>query len=525
VRVVPKLRILREQEHVVSVAVIPAFTLPTASSTTSYLGEGGGFTFAPELAISRGIGGLRLGLDLGYRLRDEKRFADLQVGQELFTHLGVGYRLHDVGVPLELDASVHAALGLDRPLARSTETPVELLGGATYDVWGPLQAFVDVGGGVVRGFGAPVVRVIAGVRYAPRAPVAPSDRDGDGIPDTVDQCPDAAEDKDGFEDDDGCPDLDNDHDGIPDVADKCPDAAEDKDGFEDDDGCPDLDNDQDGIPDADDKCPNVAGPKDHQGCPILDRDKDGIEDSADKCPDVAGIAALQGCPEPDTDGDGILDKEDLCPTVKGVASAKGCPDADGDGIVDNDDACPKDAGLAAFKGCPDRDHDGIPDNVDKCPDEPETINGFQDDDGCPDKGESKVKITATKVEILDKVYFDTDKSTIQKRSFGLLSQVAAILRANPQVTQVRVEGHTDSQGQDAHNLQLSKDRAAAVRTYLLGKGIDEARLVSEGYGKTRPAADNATAKGREKNRRVEFTILDIDGKPVASEPTPPAPAR
>jgi len=108
------------------------------------------------------------------------------------------------------------------------------------------------------------------VPVAASAPT-PSDRDGDGIPDSVDRCPDAPEDFDGFEDQDGCPDLDNDHDGIPDAADRCPNEPEDFDGFEDSDGCPDLDNDGDGIADALDHCPNEPetrnGVDDEDGCP------------------------------------------------------------------------------------------------------------------------------------------------------------------------------------------------------------------------------------------------------------------
>ncbi len=114
------------------------------------------------------------------------------------------------------------------------------------------------------------------------------DKDGDGIPDDVDKCPTEPEDKDGFQDDDGCPDPDNDNDGIPDKLDKCPNDPEDKDGFEDDDGCPDYDNDKDGIPDALDKCPNEPedkdGFEDNDGCPDPDNDKDGIPDAIDKCP-------------------------------------------------------------------------------------------------------------------------------------------------------------------------------------------------------------------------------------------------
>jgi OOP family OmpA-OmpF porin len=132
-----------------------------------------------------------------------------------------------------------------------------------------------------------------------------NDRDGDGIPDDVDKCPDQPEDKDGFQDEDGCPDLDNDGDGIPDAIDKCPNEPEDKDGFQDEDGCPDLDNDGDGIPDTLDKCPNDP------------EDKDGFQDE-------------DGCPDPDNDGDGIPDVIDKCPnqpeTFNNYQDEDGCPD-------------------------------------------------------------------------------------------------------------------------------------------------------------------------------------------------------
>jgi outer membrane protein OmpA-like peptidoglycan-associated protein len=147
-----------------------------------------------------------------------------------------------------------------------------------------------------------------------------SDRDHDGILDDIDRCPDVPEDKDGFQDTDGCPDEDNDQDGILDKVDHCPDVAEDKDGFEDTDGCPEEDNDKDGIADKADKCPDVA------------EDKDSFEDD-------------DGCPEPDNDKDGIPDAQDLCPnepeTVNGYADTDGCPDEDqvrvlGDKIVLDD---------------------------------------------------------------------------------------------------------------------------------------------------------------------------------------------
>ncbi len=135
-------------------------------------------------------------------------------------------------------------------------------------------------------------RVTTGLVWAPQPEgvSAPgrNDRDGDGLPDSVDGCPEEAEDKDGFQDEDGCADADNDRDGIADADDGCPDEPEDRDGNEDGDGCPERDNDGDGVPDAADKCPNEAedmdGFDDDDGCPDQDNDGDGIPDSKDKCP-------------------------------------------------------------------------------------------------------------------------------------------------------------------------------------------------------------------------------------------------
>ncbi len=138
---------------------------------------------------------------------------------------------------------------------------------------------------------------------APARPVSarPNDSDGDGIPDDQDKCPAEPEDRDGFQDSDGCPELDNDSDGILDTNDKCPTEPEDADGFEDSDGCPDPDNDQDGVLDAADKCPadkeDRDGFEDGDGCPDPDNDKDGVLDAADKCPNEAGPRDNDGCPQ------------------------------------------------------------------------------------------------------------------------------------------------------------------------------------------------------------------------------------
>ena len=133
------------------------------------------------------------------------------------------------------------------------------------------------------------------------APKPVGDRDGDGILDNVDKCPDQPEDKDGFEDEDGCPDPDNDKDGIADISDKCPNEPEDKDKFEDDDGCPDPDNDTDGLADADDKCPNEPedkdGFEDADGCPDPDNDKDARRRRRRQVPERARSARQRRLPE------------------------------------------------------------------------------------------------------------------------------------------------------------------------------------------------------------------------------------
>lgn len=129
------------------------------------------------------------------------------------------------------------------------------------------------------------------------APTPPGDSDGDGITDDVDGCAAVAEDMDGFEDADGCPDRDDDGDGVMDGHDTCAHEAEDVDGFEDTDGCIDADNDQDSIADADDQCPMEPGTQDLGGCPDPDRDHDGVPNRVDNCPDEAGTQANQGCAE------------------------------------------------------------------------------------------------------------------------------------------------------------------------------------------------------------------------------------
>jgi OmpA-OmpF porin, OOP family len=312
----------------------------------------------------------------------------------------------------------------------------------------------------------------------------PADRDGDGVPDATDKCPDVP----GLATLMGCPDRDG--DGITDTEDSCPDVK----GVAALRGCPDKDGD--GITDTEDSCPDVKGLAAFKGCP--DTDNDGIQDKDDKCPREAGPAANNGCPVRDRDGDGIEDKDDACPSDKGPASTKGCPDRDGDGVADKEDACPDKKGDAAHKGCPDSDGDGIYDNEDRCPDKP----GVAAKKGCPDiKKEDKEKLERA----IKLVQFETGKATLLAKSFPILDEVVSVMNQYGEYS-LNIGGHTDNQGDDKMNQDLSERRAKTCYDYLVSKGIKAERMAHAGYGETKPVATNDTKAGRDQNRRVEFEL-------------------
>jgi OmpA-OmpF porin, OOP family len=312
------------------------------------------------------------------------------------------------------------------------------------------------------GYQAMEHRMFIGFAFEPSI----GDRDGDGLKDDVDQCPDDPEDTDDFEDTDGCPDLDNDRDGIFDVEDDCPLVPEDKDGDQDDDGCPERGTN--------------------------DRDGDGILDSVDQCPDdpedLDQFEDENGCPDNDNDQDQIMDVNDICPNEPedpdGFEDQNGCPD-------------------------PDNDADRIPDVDDTCPNEPETYNGKDDKDGCPDQGD--VVLTGTDIKILKKVYFEYDSAVIKTISYDILDAVAATVINNPQIDLIEIQGHADERGDDDYNLRLTADRAASVVTYLVKKGVKPKKLRSVGYGEYCPVEKASNETAWEKNRRVEFKVLSIDG--------------
>jgi outer membrane protein OmpA-like peptidoglycan-associated protein len=294
---------------------------------------------------------------------------------------------------------------------------------------------------------------------------------------------------------------DRDHDKVPDKVDACPDVP----GLTSLHGCPDRD--KDGIADHEDACPDQAGPAKTKGCP--DQDGDGIADKDDECPDVAGVAIFNGCP--DTDGDSIPDVKDACPDFAGLKQFNGCPDPDGDGIPFPQDKCPDTPGLAKFHGCPDTDNDGVSDKEDKCP----QVAGPVSNHGCPieeaPKQPVKVVLTQDEQEVINKVFhnleFENGKTTMTNNSFAALDELTTLLKRKPNF-KLLIDGHTDNVGGKEFNQKLSQGRADVVKKYLTDQGIGENRIIAKGYGMSMPIVANTTEAGRQKNRRVEFTIME-----------------
>ncbi|MBP7239143.1 MAG: OmpA family protein [Saprospiraceae bacterium] len=257
---------------------------------------------------------------------------------------------------------------------------------------------------------------------------------------------------------------------------------------------PPMDTDQDGILDDVDECPTLFGLAAFAGCP--DTDGDGVQDTRDECPTVAGLLELQGCP--DGDGDGVRDGDDLCPTVPGVAVFSGCPDTDGDGIEDSKDNCPTVKGIPAFVGCPDTDGDGTEDSKDRCPKTYGPISNL----GCPviEAADKEVLTFAMKA-----VQFQLGKATLVPESNTVLNQIANIMKKYPDYN-LSIDGHTDNTGSAEVNKKLSLARAKACYDYLAAHGVAANRMTYEGFGPSKPIADNSTYTGRTLNRRVEFNL-------------------
>ncbi len=275
------------------------------------------------------------------------------------------------------------------------------------------------------------------------------DVDGDGIKNRVDGCPNKAEDKDSFKDDDGCPDLDNDEDEVPDEKDKCPLKAEDKDGDRDEDGCPDVDDDSDGVENDKDNCPAAPEDKDNfkdeDGCPDPDNDQDGILDSQDKCPDSAesknGVKDEDGCPEKDSDGDGFFDVDDKCPLKK------------------------------------------------------ENKNHFEDEDGCPDLVPQGIKAWLGPLKVFR---FAGRSARIGPAHKKALKEIAQLMIQTPSL-KIMIGGSAKGDAPE----KVALERAEVIKAYLLKAGVKAAQLQVRSLGSA------PVPEGAPKGVRVDRVELSL----------------
>ena len=414
-----RLRLVGEADDMFGLGVQATVIVPTAGSQ-AYRGEDS-VAFRPEIIAELRPNPVRITANVGTLVRKGQQLLNTSINDDLLYGLGLGVRLHET---TELIGELGGAFSYKDFGKRST-TDVNWLAGFKLRSRSGFYFAAAGGTGLTHGIGTPDARVIGQLGFlqrqekepAPRPaevpPPAPPppDRDGDGLPDASDGCPDEAEDRDGFQDENGCPDHDNDEDGVLDTADTCPNEAEDKDGFEDENGCPDNDNDQDGVADA----------------------------------------------------------EDACRDVKGVPEEKGCPE--------------------------------------------------------------KVRLTEQgELIIREQILFETNKAVILPESFPIMEAVQAMLEKHPEINKVRIEGHTDSTGNDQKNLRLSQQRAASVGLWLAEHGIDRRRLMGTGCGEKHPVAEEDSESGKAQNRRVLFQVTDPvppDGRekqPAGCRPIPiPAP--
>ncbi|WP_231511455.1 thrombospondin type 3 repeat-containing protein [Chondromyces apiculatus] len=492
-----------------ALAVHERFTLPTGSDL-SYVGEGE-VTSETRLLAEYRVVAVGLHLATGVKLRaQEARVACADVAEEAcptrFGHeipFGLGltlkpqaFGLDEEGrVTLSLETHGYLPLSPIAPFQSSRVAAAQLGLGARYALR-DVSFLVGVETALVGGVGNPPLRALASVAWAPRA----RDADGDGVPDDQDACRELAEDKDGFQDGDGCPEGDNDEDGVVDEEDRCPGEKEDEDGFEDEDGCPDPDNDGDDVLDVLDACPDEPGPDsadpELRGCPNRDPDQDGIVGEQDRCPnapeDKDGFEDEDGCPDLDNDSDGFPDKVDACPGEKGVYSEdpklRGCPD-------------------------PDLDKDTLLAPEDRCPGQPETWNGVDDADGCPEEDPRKklkplVVLRADGgVELSAAVRF-TAEGAVDAASMPLLRALASELARRPaSVAQVGVRSSPKEGGDegaarragtivDALRRFARRQSAAEVAAWKDVRGVPRAQ--AQGVGVKVVEGPGTEARGAER---------------------------
>jgi outer membrane protein OmpA-like peptidoglycan-associated protein len=461
--------------------------LPTTTLTPETPIGSDAFVWALEGIVDYKDGPLLVAANLGTRSMPEVDLQNVTMDDYLFWRVGAGIAVNS-DETVGLSADLVGGLTYKAGLSNGAGNPVEFMGGAWARVQDRLVMRVGGGTGLSEGIGAPDFRVVAMMGYEP--PVK-RDKDDDGVINKLDKCRDVPEDKDGFNDADGCPDPST----------KVRVIVQDPKGNVLKDAAVVLKG-PDGEKAGQGEFEVEVHPGAWQVTGTLKRYA-----TVDRTDTIAegGAQTVQVVMEPLFGTTKVIVVDAAGNKLKGVFSSDGANATrfkEGIGSIDLDPGAHNivvrsDGYKSAFKGI-------------------ETKKGELTEVTFVLEP-AKAVITKEKIEIREKVFFDTGKATIQASSNQLLDDVADILKENADIKKIRVEGHTDKVGNAASNRKLSDERAKAVVAYLVAKGVAANRMEAIGYGPDKPVDPASTPEAYEKNRRVEFFIVERDA------PAPDAP--